>query len=399
MPPRKIHPSFPTEMNRPARLLLLPFVLAPLVAAAEPLWLSDQSVPKAAELSELEGVDFHVIKAHEPEQDGQLWLHGVALAWHEGKLFASFGSNEGAENTGGESARGRVSGDGGKTWGDLFTIATPDEPGLGISHGVFLSRDGELWSFHGAFYGNKLTDAAKSKVHTRAYRLDEASGAWESCGTVIEGGFWPMQEPVKMDNGNWILSGLRVGDGHPAAVAISHGDDLTKWDLVVIPKGPTVNMWGESTVLVNGKRVRNISRFGGKALALTALSEDYGRTWTESRPGDLPMTTSKPYAGTLGTGQPYLVCTTAADTGGRRAPLTIAVGRSGENGFRRIFRIRDALRPEGPGDSDPRASLSYPYAIEHGGKLYVGYSNSGGRPGNHNSAELAVIPLGALTVN
>jgi hypothetical protein len=41
---------------------------------------------------------------------------------------------------------------------------------------------------------------------------------------------------------------------------------------------------------------------------------------------------------------------------------------------------------------------SYPCAIEHEGKLYVGYSNSGGRGGNHNSAELAIMPLKALQV-
>jgi len=145
-------------MNKLTCLLLAPFALSPLVHAAEPVWLSEQPVPKAAELSELKGVRFHVIKANEPAKDGYKWMKGVALAWHKGKLFASFGHNKGAENTSGEEARGRISGDGGKTWGEVFTIATPDDPELGISHGVFLSRGGELWAFHGAFHGNKLTD-------------------------------------------------------------------------------------------------------------------------------------------------------------------------------------------------------------------------------------------------
>jgi hypothetical protein len=61
--------------------------------------------------------------------------------------------------------------------------------------------------------------------------------------------------------------------------------------------------------------------------------------------------------------------------------------------------------PDGPGESHERASLSYPYAIEHEGHLYVGYSNNGGNVGrvgegrelwNNNSAELAVIPVEAL---
>lgn len=55
--------------------------------------------------------------------------------------------------------------------------------------------------------------------------------------------------------------------------------------------------------------------------------------------------------------------------------------------------IRHAVWKDGPGESDPGAALSYPYAIEFQDKLYVGYSNNGERRGNHNSAELAVIPI------
>ena len=111
------------------------------------------------------------------------------------------------------------------------------------------------------------------------------------------------------------------------------------------------------------------------------------------------MTTSKPCAGLLSNGQRYLICTTTADSGKRRSPLTIAVSRPGEDSFSRVFVIRLAVFPGGPGESLPQSALSYPCAVEHEGKLYVGYSNSGGRRGNHNSAELAIIPLTALRVD
>ncbi len=357
------------------------------------LWSAAGPVPKAAELSEAQGVRFQLIKANEPERDGYIWLHGVGLGWHKGKLYASFGHNKGEENTQGEEARGRVSSDGGKTWSDTFTIGTGPAPDRAVSHGVFLSNGGKLWAFHGAFVGRM------QEVHTRAYLLDETSGRWDELGVVVDGGFWPMQVPLKMADGNWIMSGIVVGDGNPAAVAVSRGDDLTKWDLVRIPKPERQKMWGESTVIVDGARVLNVARFGGKPTALVAVSDDYGRTWTKSLPSNLPMATSKPYTGTLSTGQRYLVCTTTADTGGRRAPLTIAVGRAGENAFRKVYRIRNAESTAGPGESNARASLSYPYAVEHDGLLYVGYSNSGGRGGNHNSAELAIIPVASLKVD
>lgn len=370
------------------------------------LWDETRPLPKAADLPVLEGVRFSVIKPYEFLKDGYRFLHGVGLCFHGGKLYASFGHNRGGENTDTEEARFTVSTDEGRTWSEVKTI-DPGEGPIGISHGSFLSHEGSLWAFMGAYTGTM------EGIHTRAYLLDEASGTWQAKGTVIEGGFWPMQAPVRMDDGNWILAGITAGvyDGtgtHPAAVAISHGQDFTKWDLVPIPQLPGIAMWGESSVIVQGKRVTSISRYGAQPLALVAESADYGRTWTTMRPSNLPMATSKPIAGLLSNGQRYLICSTSADGGKRRSPLTIAVSKPGEEVFSKVFVIRHAVFSDGPGESHEKASLSYPYAIEHEGHLYVGYSNNGGNVGrigegrelwNNNSAELAVIPIGNLKVD
>lgn len=368
------------------------------------LW-KGSAIPETADIPVIKGVRFSVIKPYEFEKDGYRFLHGVGLAFHHGKLYASFGHNQGGENTETEEARFCVSEDEGRTWSAVKTM-DDGGPEFAVSHGVFLSHEGALWAFMGSWTGTM------QGIHTRAYRLNEASGEFEKLGVVVEGGFWPTQEPIRMDDGNWIMAGKKAGvfDGqgtHPAAVAISHGDDFTKWDFVVIPPEPGLRMWGESTVIVAGRRITNISRYGGEALALAATSEDYGRTWTTMRPSNLPMATSKPYAGVLSTGQRYLVCSTSADGGKRRSPLTIALSKAGETGFSQVLVIRHAVFPEGPGESHERAKLSYPYAIEHDGHLYVGYSNNGGNVGrvgegrelwNNNSAELAAIPVRALMI-
>lgn len=368
------------------------------VKADFPLWDETQKLGTAAELPVLEGVEFHVIKKHEPEVDEYPWLHGLSLAWHKGKLHASFGHNKGSENTASEEARGRVSEDGGKTWGDVFTIDTGTESeDLAVSHGVFLSHAGRLWAFHGAFRGKM------GGIHTRAYLLDETSSRWEPKGVIAAGGFWALNQPVKMTDGNWIMAGICAGaySNHttkPAAVVVSHGDDFTKWDLVTIPAPEGLKVWGESSIIVDGSNVLNIARYGAKPLALVSKSTDHGRTWTMMAESNLPMTTSKPASGMLSTGQRYLVCTNAANNGGRRAPLTIAVSKPGQPIFSKVFVIRPALFPSGPGESLEKLSLSYPCAIEHEGRLYVAYSNNGGRGGNHNSAEMAVIPVEKLKV-
>jgi hypothetical protein len=312
----------------------------PKLTAGMPLWDDAQEVPKAAELPLVQGAEFHVLKQKRPDDDGCRWTLGVGLAWHKGKLYASYGFNKGSENTPTEEAHVRVSRDGGKTW-DKPVVVDAGEGNLGVSHGVFLSHGGRLWAFMGAFYDNR------QRTHTRAYRLNETSGQWEPHGVVIDRGFWPMQEPQQMADGNWIMAGFRVASGfgqagNLPAVAISKGNDFTKWDLVVIPAAPNLgsNLWGESTVIVESKRILNIARYGKKAIALLSVSEDHGRSWTPAAPSNLPMATSKPYAGTLSTGQPYLVCTTTADTGGARSPLTIAVGKPGESVFSKVFGLR-----------------------------------------------------------
>jgi hypothetical protein len=401
--PRALSPAEMAALYQPvAATLPVPEHIVPVT-----LWDEKQPVPKTADIPVLKGVRFSVIKPYEFKKDGYRFLHGVGLGFHKGRLYASFGHNQGGENTDTEEARFCVSDDEGRTWS---AVKTMDDGGseFAVSHGVFLSHQGSLWAFMGSYTGTMVG------IHTRAYRLNETTGEFEKLGVVVEGGFWPMQEPIRMDDGNWIMAGISAGGDapaggkHPAVVAISQGDNLLKWDLVRISQVPGLGkVWGESAVIVEGKRITNLSRYGAEAKALTATSEDYGRTWTLMRPSNLPMATSKPYAGVLSSGQRYLVCSTSADGGGRRAPLTIAVSRPGETLFSKVFVIRHALFPAGPGESHERASLSYPYAIEHNGHLYVGYSNNGGNVGrigegrelwNNNSAELAVIPVAKLAV-
>lgn len=383
-----------THFLTPTATVLLAITAMP-ARAGEPfvLWDPDRPVPKSAEASLIQDALFAVIKPRRPEQDGYNWLHGAALVRHKGIFYCSFGHNRGNENTASEEARGAISSDGGTTWGELFTIDDGSEPDLAVSHGVFLSHASGLWSFQGSFYGRM------QRIHTRAYLLDEAAGKWIDKGVVAEEGFWPMQEPRKMGDGNWIMAGISVLRGYggaddPAAVAISRGDDFTRWDVVAIPKPPEMEMWGESTVVVDGQDVLNIARFR-EPVALAAASNDYGRTWSEIRRTNLPMAASKPYSGVLSTGQRYLVATTTADSGNRRRPLTIAVSRPGAKVFSKIYRIRDAVC-DGPGESNPKLSLSYPYAVEYDGSLYVVYSNDGGRGANRNSCELAILPVGNL---
>jgi hypothetical protein len=371
---------------------------------ATQIWDANQTLPNAADLSQVKDAEFYVLKKQRPDNDGCNFTLGVGLAWHKDKLYASYGfSTNEQENTADEQAHVRVSEDDGKTWGQPVAMDA-GAGNLGVSHGVFLSHGGRLWAFMGAFYDNFY--GSTSRTHTRGYVLNETSGKWEAQGMVIDQGFWPMQEPQQMADGNWIMSGVRIafglGDGvvgHLPAVAISQGDDFTKWEMVLIHTDSSVgttNLWGESTVIVEQTQIINIARRSlgrVRGNALVSISMDHGRTWTLAAASNLPMATQKPYAGTLSTGQHYLIGTITDDTDGTRSPLTIAVSKPGVSLFSRVFLIRTSVFVGTPGVSAPNADFSYPYAVERNGQLYIGYTDK-----EHIYNELVVIPVSSLEI-
>lgn len=101
------------------------------------------------------------------------------------------------------------------------------------------------------------------------------------------------------------------------------------------------------------------------------------------------MTDSKPYADTLSDGRSYLICSCSRDIGDLtrlRDPLTIALTEKGKDTFSKIYTI------------DSGSILSYPYAIEHDGKLFVAYSQMPHNQSqcNANTAKLAIIDISSL---
>lgn len=385
--------SYRINYLRNAFIVLIAFSTLVVTGQAEDprtLWAGQTPFPSASELQPIEGTRFHVIQPNEPDKDRFHWLHGVAIIWHQGKLFASFGRNAGKENTASEIAQWTTSDDGGATWRTPKLIDDGGEK-FAVSHGVFYSNGESLWSFHGAFHG-KLQD-----VHTQAYEWQPNDEHWIYRGVVAKDGFWPMQEPLPANSSRLIMSGFRItpDQGHPAAEAIGNTRDLKSWQLRTISNAAKPEMWGESTVFRAGDRWVNIARWK-QPFALVSYSDDHGDTWTmPSTPTNMPMAASKPYTGVLSTGHPYLIGSMSRDGGNRRSPLTIAIGKPGEATFSHVYMIRDAIHDD-PGESTANARLSYPYAVEYEGQLYVAYSNDGGRGGNRNSAELAIVPIEAL---
>jgi hypothetical protein len=188
-----------------------------------------------------------------------------------------------------------------------------------------------------------------------------------------------------MGNGNYIVGGQ--DKDAKAVVAISHGDDLTKWDSVLIPFPPAMKYsFAETTVWAEGVKITAVIRTR-TGVAWVATSTDGGRTWPDVRPSNMPMPDAKAYLGKLSTGQLYMVSNLK-----NRDTLVISVGKPGEKTLSKIRRIR-----HGSSKPVPRVkghakepSWSYPYAYEHEGKLYVVYSIG------KEDCGLSVIPVKSL---
>lgn len=344
------------------------------------VWKKEAVLPTISEIKQIKA-EHITIKPFEPENDGYVFLHGAAIVHFKGRMYCAWAHNKVKENTDDEEVNYAVSDDNGRTWSGYIPGNLNPEKGIAVSHGSFLVHEDRLYYFAPQYKGYVGAEMMKMSI----YLFDEVNEKFQYLGVALDERFWPMCEPILMENGNYIISGLYVADDYhsplnAAAVAISHGSDLLHWDMVKINRSEDVRVWGECTVIVNRNHCRMYCReHSRKYMALYSESFDFGRTWSEMHLSDLPTIDSKPYAGTLSTGQHYLICSCAKDISDRN-PLTIALTQKGEEQFSQIYSI------------DAGRTLSYPYAIEFDQKLYVVYSATS-ESFNRNNAELAIINI------
>jgi hypothetical protein len=349
------------------------------------LWAADAPVPDYRDLALLRRVEHRCIHASGPMYR---FLLGVSICAHEGVFYAAWGASARDENDAASVFAYTTSSDG-VVWGEARPVA-PKPPGPDAhSHGVLLATGEQLWALAPRAHFRDVAEFPGLRLEAFVY--DRAGRAWQSAGESAPG-FWPLCEPRRMEDGNWIMGGA-VPHRWPraeAAVAISDGEDLSRWRVVTIPAGEVT--WGETTVLVDGPRVRAFIRPGADGLPLVAaVSRDYGRTWGPQTATNLPVSASKPYAGTLSTGACYLIANLPVPGLGPRDTLAVFVTPPGSEAFSTVRVLRQgkspAARTAGVGIGPQWA---YPYAIEHDRRLYVTYAST------KENAELSVVDLTEL---
>lgn len=349
------------------------------------LWSGPPIPERVDKIPFAKGIQHRTI--HRPDKDDHKFLHGAAIMEHHGVMYANWANSPVNENGPHETLQGKRSTDGGVTWSDLEVIGPGFQGNQRHSHGILLVHKGELWTicarFGGPSAGTRAGRRFPGRLQAEAFVLDEKSNRWKSRGIVMNN-CWPYDQPVRMDNGNFITGG-QDKDGLPV-VAISHGDDFKRWDSVLIPYDRRLQpSYAETTVWSEAGLVTAVIR-GGSGVAWVSTSDDFGRTWTTAGPSNFPMPRAKAYFGKLSTGQLYLLSNL-----NNRDTLVISVGRSGESTLSSMWRIRHGKSqpPRFPGNAKSK-QWSYPYGFEHDGKLYVVYSIG------KEECGLSVIPLDSL---
>jgi hypothetical protein len=350
------------------------------------LWDSAISYPALTEVPTANGVTYSIVHRQTPDHR---FLHEPRMAFHGETLFVNFSNAEKNESDPDQKMRGHRSDDYGQTWKEVEVFA----PGFSDSRrhetAPLLSDDGKLWEFVGRY-----DNGSKNSLGMELFRLSDDGNKFEpfSDKLVLER-FIPFVQPQHLSNGNWIIGGHTEKVRH-AAVAISKGNDLTKWKEVKIETPACSDRdYPETALLIQDQKVLAVVRGCRSQRALITLSTDFGETFPPLIESNLPMSLSKPFGGTLSTGQRYLIYNAHPS----RNTLLIAVTKPNELApLRKVFKVIEGLPAsmqqefEKIGEKSQTNAWAYPEAVEKDGILYIVFSF------NKKHCVLARIPIESL---
>ena len=347
------------------------------------LWSGPPIPSRAEQIPFVPGLREQTI--HQATENSDKFLHGAAIIQYQGTLFANWANSPTHENGPQETLRGRRSTNLGLSWSALETIAPGFDGEERHSHGILFEHDGQLWTISARF-GNGTQGRRFPGLKAEAFVFHSNTNQWEPKGIAMHN-CWPYDEPVRMPNGNAITGG-QDRNGLPV-VAISHGKNFLEWDTVNIPYPPRLKpSYAETTVWANDATVTAIIR-GGEKVAWVSTSHDFGETWETAKPSNFPMPRAKAYAGTLSSGQRYLLANLYD-----RNTLVIAVSAPGETTLSQLWRIRHgpSKPPRFPGRAKSK-QWSYPYGHEFASNLYVVYSIG------KEDCGLSILPVKSLATD
>lgn len=191
--------------------------------------------------------------------------------------------------------------------------------------------------------------------------------SWSDAEKLPDGILGPIKnKPVLLDNGILISPSSTEHYGWRVHFEIS-GDTGRTWKIIgPINNAERYNVIQPSILTYEDGRLQILCRSKENRI-ITSWSEDYGNTWSELEPTDLPNPNSGTDAVTLENGIQLLVYNhsekNAGEWGGSRTPLNVTVSKNGKD-WQQVLTL----------ESDP-GEYSYPAVIQAGdGLIHITYT-------------------------
>ena len=316
----------------------------------------------------LDAVDIHHLR---------LQLHNY-LIWNDDRFWCIWSDGPRIEDLPTQEIKYSTSREG-TEWAAAKTVTgTPDAPYAFIARGLWL-RDGELLAL-GAHYKGPGAFGNDKDLQLQAYRWDKATERWKFKGKLYDDAINNFP-PQRLPNGDWILT--RRDARFHVSMLIGGRRSLDDWkSFPVTGAGNGGRFRPDEPVfwpLPDGTLLGLYRDNGGSHRLFRATSNDQGRSWSKPQITNFPNATSKLFSLKISRGYRILILNAHPRVG--RRELYLACSRD-EKIFTRLARLAIPSPPKMAADisrlkhkfTSGIASLQYPHAIEHDGKLFIAFS-------------------------
>ena len=341
------------------------------------------------------GINHYTI--HQATDETDHYANGVVMAAFKGTIYCMWQSSPTDEDSDDTWVAYSRSTDNGHSWSKPMTLASPTTDYYCTSGGWLIYRDTLT----------ALIDIWPKGMMPRG---------GETCyQTSTDGINWSPMQPVRMADGS-NMNGVLEQDPRPLPNGRIVGAIHFQPGLHVCPaytNDPTGRSgWQKGDFLAEdrGKQSRELEpsqylRRDGSIVMLfrdqrssfrklAAISTDMGQTWTKAELTNMPDARTKQCAGNLPDGTAYMVSCPA--NGKWRWPLVLQLSDDGIL-FDRALLIRSGATGDLPAKRYEgrykTIGYSYPKAMIHDNKLYIGYSV------NKEDVVCSIIPIELLTRN
>ena len=361
-------------------------------------WSEDVPYPTPQEIKFPAGAAHYIVQDCDTDSEYQ-FLHETAVGVDdEGQLIVAWYNNFKNELVGKTLQRARRSSDGGKTWSEPEIVLDKDnDKGLMYVGIQFFNQDRKLYGLSNVeIFGNEQL------VNCRLIDYDSAAKQWRQIAPIAPR-FLAMQQPMLLDDGNYIVSGSynpipNGRNGIIPCVYISQGKDVSRpWRRVILAD-EYINVFAETAVVPDGNKLLAITRLENDPFPAFYESVDCGQSWRRIENKTFAASSSKFAAGKLRNGTRYILYNLPdfkRDENGKiltdgmsrnRRTLVIATAGPNDDCFTKIWKVSDNTT------TTQQNASHYPCALERDGKLYVSYT------GQHKmrNAALTVIPIDSL---